>query len=136
MTYLLDMSALLAFGVREHIFHSRVSSWVHEIETRGTVRLATCSLTELGFLRIITQASSFSFTIEQGKALLRQLKNTKGLDFTFLADDLGVADLPTWVRSPKQVADGHLVVLAHRHQAQLATLDERIPGALVVPWGK
>src|SRR5207244_8955920 len=53
--------------------------------------LATCAVTELGFLRILIQAPSYSFTIAQGKTLLSRLKMAKGLHFTFLADDQGIA---------------------------------------------
>jgi predicted nucleic acid-binding protein len=133
MIYLLDVSALLAFGLREHLFHERVARWVRTFEIQEEVKFATCAITELGFLRILTQASSYSFTIAQGKLLLSQLKLTKGLRFSFLADDQGVADLPLWVNSPKQITDGHLLELAKAHGAEMATLDKRISGAFVIP---
>jgi hypothetical protein len=133
MIYLLDVSALLAFGLREHLFHERVATWVRTFEIQEEVKFATCAITELGFLRILTQASSYSFTIAQGKLLLSQLKLTKGLRFSFLADNQGVEDLPLWVKGPKQITDGHLLGLARAHGAEMATLDERIPGALVIP---
>jgi hypothetical protein len=38
-----------------------------------------------------------------------------------------------WANSPAQVTDGHLLQLAIAHGAVLATLDERIPGALLIP---
>jgi hypothetical protein len=133
MIYLLDVSALLAFGLREHLFHARVATWVRTFEIQEEVKFATCAITALGFLRILTQASSYSFTIAQGKLLLSQLKLTKGLRFSFLADNQGVEDLPLWVKGPKQITDGHLLGLARAHGAEMATLDERIPGALVIP---
>ena len=133
MIYLLDVSALLAFGLREHLFHERVATWVRTFEIQEEVKFATCAITELGFLRILTQASSYSFTILQGKLLLSQLKLTKGLRFSFLADNQGVEHLPLWVNGPKQITDGHLLGLARAHGAEMATLDERIRGALVIP---
>ncbi|HXN93570.1 MAG TPA: hypothetical protein VN879_03645 [Candidatus Acidoferrales bacterium] len=133
MIYLLDVSALLAFGLREHLFHERVATWVRTFEIQEEAKFATCAITELGFLRILTQASSYSFTIAQGKLLLSQLKVTKGLRFSFLADNQGVEDLALWVNGPKQITDGHLLGLARAHGAEMATLDERIPGALVIP---
>jgi uncharacterized protein len=132
MIYLLDVSVLLAFGLREHVFHERVASWVRTFESQE-VKLGTCAITELGFLRILTQASSYNFTIAQGKALLSQLKMTKGLRFSFLADNQGLEDLPPWVMGPKQITDGHLLGLAKAHGAKMATLDERIAGAFVIP---
>ena len=133
MIYLLDVSALLAFGLREHLFHERVATWVRTFEIQEEVKFATCAITELGFLRILTQASSYSFTIAQGKLLFSQLKLTKGLRFSFLAYNQGVEDLPLWVNGPKQITDGHLLGLARAHGAEMATLDERVPGALVIP---
>ena len=33
MTYLLDVNALLALGLREHVFHERVAAWVRDAAT-------------------------------------------------------------------------------------------------------
>jgi predicted nucleic acid-binding protein len=133
MIYLLDVSALLALGLREHEFHERVTKWVRTCEIQEEVTFATCAIIELGFLRILTQASSYSFTIAQGKVLLLQLKTTKGLRFSFLPDNQGADELPLWVEGPKQITDGHLLALAKAHGALMATLDERIPGAFLIP---
>ena len=133
MIYLLDVSTLLAFGLREHVFHERVAIWVRMFESKEDVRLATCAITELGFLRILAQASSYNYTIAHGRELLSQLKMTKGLRFSFLADNLGAEDLPSWIKGPRQITDGHLLGLAKAHGAEMATLDERIPGAFVIP---
>ena len=133
MIYLLDVAPLLALGLQQHIFHGRVAAWMKTFENQQGTMFATCAITELGFLRILTQASSYSFTTEQGKLLLGQLKATKGLRFLFLADDQGVEDLPPWVKGPKQITDGHLVGLARAHGARMATLDERIRGAFLIP---
>ncbi|MFL6601649.1 MAG: hypothetical protein ACJ8R9_09980 [Steroidobacteraceae bacterium] len=53
--------------------------------------------------------------------------------FTFLEDGLGADRFPEWVGKSKQVTDGHLLQLAIDHGATFATLDEGIPGALLVP---
>jgi hypothetical protein len=90
-------------------------------------------VTELGFLRTLARAEPYGFTIEQGKNLLSQLKSSKEFHFVFLSDGLGLAQLPRWVKGPKQIADGHLLELASAHGAEMATLDERIPGAFVIP---
>jgi hypothetical protein len=37
------------------------------------------------------------------------------------------------VTKSTQTTDGHLLELARTHQAQLATLDTGIPGALLIP---
>jgi predicted nucleic acid-binding protein len=57
MKYLLDVNALVALGFLQHEFHGRVARWVHGLTTRGIPELATCSITELGFIRVLVQAS-------------------------------------------------------------------------------
>jgi len=133
MRYLLDVNALLAFGLREHKFHSRVAIWIREMASGNGAELATCAITELGFLRVSTHSSAYGYTLDQGKDLLAQLKMTNGLRFTFIPDDHGIASLPEWVDVANQITDGHLAGLAKANDAVLATLDAKIPGSLVVP---
>ncbi len=59
MRYLLDVNALVALGFLQHEFHERVAGWVRRSVVKGTVELATCSLTELGFVRILVQAPQY-----------------------------------------------------------------------------
>jgi hypothetical protein len=49
------------------------------------------------------------------------------------ADDQEVSKLPAWVKTAKQISDGHLVQVARAHGALLTTLDRKIPTALVIP---
>lgn len=130
MKYLLDVNALVALGLMHHEFHSRVAGW---IRTQRSLQLATCSITELGFVRVIAQAPSYGSTIAQARTLLVHLKKTSILPFTFIADDHDISHLPVWVKSPKQTTDGHLTALARANSAVLATLDERIPDAYLIP---
>jgi hypothetical protein len=41
--------------------------------------------------------------------------------------------LPAGVKWPKQITDGHLMALARAHNAALASLDESIRGAFIIP---
>ncbi len=100
---------------------------MNESARAGRSELITCAVRELGFLRTLAQAEPY------GKDLLSQLKSSKEFHFVFLSDGLGLAQLPRWVRGPKQITDGHLLGLAKAQGAEMATLDERIPGALVIP---
>ena len=127
MTYLLDVNALLALGFIEHEFHSRVSGW---LRAQRFPPLATCSITELGFVRILSQTPPYGFTVAQAQSLLLKLK--KSDFFIFISDDRDISRLPAWVKSPRQTTDGHLLELAHANNAVLATLDERIPGAHLI----
>jgi uncharacterized protein len=132
MTYLLDVNALLALGVQEHEFHQRTAKWVKRAAA-SECAFATCAITELGFLRVLLQASYAGFTLSQGQKLLRLLKSSLQFPFLFLVDDHDAAQLPPWVKWPKQITDGHLAMLAKAHHATLATLDEGIRGAFVIP---
>jgi uncharacterized protein len=132
VTYLLDVNALLALGIQEHEFHARTAKWVKKAAA-GDTAFASCAITELGFLRVLLQASYAGATVAQGQKLLELLKSSRQLRFQFLADDQDASHLPHWVKWPKQIADGHLAALAKAHGAALATLDEGIRGAHVIP---
>jgi predicted nucleic acid-binding protein len=53
MIYLLDVNALVALGFINHEFHCRLASWV---QSHHAPSLASCSITELGFVRVLAQA--------------------------------------------------------------------------------
>ena len=130
MTHLIDVNALVALGFLQHEFHARVASWV---KANQALVLGTCSITELGFLRVLTQASAYGFTIPQARTLLLRLKRAETPRFTFIEDNQDMSRLPIWVKTAKQITDGHLLSLANAHGAALATLDRRIPGAFLIP---
>jgi len=130
MTYLLDVNALLALGVVEHAFHERVGRWVASM---GGPRLATCSITELGFVRVLAQAPVYGFTVTEARALLLRLKRGAPDWFKFIPDEHGISELPAWVKMAKQITDGHLSQVASAHGAILATLDENIPASYLIP---
>lgn len=133
MRYLLDVNTLVALGFLQHEFHRRVASWVRKLALKEVPELATCSITELGFVRVLVQAPQYGFTIAHARNLLLQLKSGNMLSFTFIPDDHDVSHLPAWVKSAKQTTDGHLAQLAKANGAILATLDTRIPGAYLIP---
>jgi predicted nucleic acid-binding protein len=133
MRYLLDVNALIALGITRHQFRDRVRNWISSLSANGTPELATCSITELGFVRIVSQIPAYHVTLERAKSQLSMLKASQAYDIEFLVDGNDVAKLPPWVKSSKQTTDGHLVQLAASSGCVLATLDERIPGAYLIP---
>jgi predicted nucleic acid-binding protein len=130
MRFLLDVSVLVAHGLRHHTFHHRVESWLESIQDAS---LLTCSITELGFVRILSTPAVAGLRVDQARELLLAVKESPRPAFIFLPDPNSISMLPGWVRTPKQVTDGHLLELARVNEAQLATLDARIPGAFLVP---
>ena len=130
MIYLLDVNALVALGFLNHEFHARVAAWVR---SHNSPHLASCSITELGFARVLAQAPAYGFTVAQARTLLLRLKQAKNSTLTFIPDNHDISHLPAWVRAPRQITDGHLSKLASANGAVLATLDENIPGSYLIP---
>jgi predicted nucleic acid-binding protein len=131
--YLFDVNALLALVFTEHEFHHRVDAWIGKLLKDAATRLATCAITELGFVRVASTVPSFGVTYHEAQAGLARLKASRKQTFMFFGDNLGADRLPTWVRAGRQTTDGHLMELAKTHSAELATLDERIPKACLIP---
>jgi predicted nucleic acid-binding protein len=130
MIYLLDVNALVALGFINHEFHGRLASWV---QSQESLKLASCSITELGFVRVLAQATAYGFTVAQARTLLLRLKKARTFPLIFIPDQHDISRLPAWVRTPKQVTDGHLSQLAAENGAILATLDENVPGSYRIP---
>jgi predicted nucleic acid-binding protein len=125
MTYLLDVSTLLAWLWRDHEHHRRVISW------QSSQAVAICPITELGFLRISSQPA-FGATIKDAREMLTDwIKKAKPAR---IACDLPALDgLPA--STTGKTTDFYLANLAAKHGLGFATLDESIAhaAAFVVP---
>lgn len=130
MTHLLDVNALLALALRDHHDHQAITIWLH---ARPSATLATCAITEIGFVRVAVQAGYLPDVATAVEALTRAKSGPFATRFRLLPDDLGATQLPRFVKRPAHVTDGHLLALAHRHGAQLSTFDRGIPGADLIP---
>jgi predicted nucleic acid-binding protein len=130
MTCLFDVNALIALGYLQHEFSNRLAAWMG---SQHSLIVATCPITETGFVRVLSSNSRYGVTVEQARSFLISLITGNDLMLKFIPDDQDIARLPQWVRFPKQVTDGHLVQLAAAHSITLATFDERIPGAFLIP---
>jgi predicted nucleic acid-binding protein len=129
MKCLLDVNALVALGFLQHEFHERVARWV----TTSESAIATCSITELGFVRVLSQAIHYGVAVTEARSLLLKLKIANTVKFSFLSDDRDISQLPAWVKTHGQVTDGHLLQLAKANGFALATLGRKIPGAYLIP---
>ena len=130
MRYILDLNALIAFGVTQHQFHQRIVDWIRS--QRGSIFL-TASITEIGFARVVASVPMYSLDVLQAKCLLLGMKSNRAQPLTFLPVSNDISALPAWVKAPLQITDGHLLQLARTNNAVLATLDKGIPGALLIP---
>jgi predicted nucleic acid-binding protein len=103
------------------------------VRTQQPEHLSTCSITELGFVRVLAQTPGYDLAIGHARTLLLRLKESVSPQFTFINDSHDVSHLPSWVKTPRQITDGHLAQLAKSNGAVLATLDRKIPGAFLIP---
>ena len=131
MTFLLDVNALLALGFDQHEHNARVDRWMKSLPEEDL--LATCPVTEIGFLRILHQVPQYGVSIAVGKQLLVNLRASAAGRLIFVPDHHGAAELPSWVKTGRQTTDGHLLGLASAKGVVLATLDSGIPGAFLIP---
>jgi predicted nucleic acid-binding protein len=125
MTYLLDVSTLLAWLWRDHQHHRRVISW-----QQGEA-VAICPIVELGFLRISTQPA-FGATMKEAREMLADwIKKAK---VRRIACDMAALDGAPAPVSGK-TTDYYLANLAAKHELRFATLDESIahPAVFLVP---
>lgn len=130
MKYLLDINTLIALGHTSHVHHARAIAWFQSVYGEATA-LCTCAITELGFVRVAVQ-TSLQVDVPAARKALASLKSSSSIPVEILGDDLGADRLPAFARNPNRLTDGHLLELAKKHGAQLATLDTGIPGAVVL----
>jgi uncharacterized protein len=134
MNYLLDVNVLVAWGWADHVEHRRAASWIQSIKKKRSDRLLTSAIPELGFVRVSCQRAGGRLELDDAITCLAALVKNLGPKHSFLSDDLSsTVALPTWCNAPSRSTDAHLLSLADRHGAVLATLDAGIPGAFLIP---
>lgn len=131
MRYLLDVNLLIALGHSDHALHERALAWYLKLSPKRD-ELLTCSITELGFVRVCVQAGLQNDVAHAIKALVA-LKRSSSIPLSLLPDGIGADRMPAFVAKPQSITDGHLIELAHESGTKLATLDKGIPGAFVLP---
>ena len=133
MNYLLDVNVLVAWGWGDHPDHDRTGRWIAGARAARSDTLLTSAVPQMGFVRVSVQRSRGSLSpAEAGKRLEKMLR-TLGASHGFLADDQTGFDWPAWCTGASHTTDAHLLALAKKHGAGLATLDTGIPGAFLIP---
>ena len=115
MTYLLDISTLLAWLNAAHTANDDVLRW-----EKGKA-IAVCPLTELGFLRV--SCNAYGANLPDAREALARWKTKR--QPKWLACDIPTGEgtpAPTW----KHTTDFYLANLAGRHGMKLATLDAHL----------
>lgn len=130
-TYLFDVNVLLALSHAAHVHHDRVHDWWSA--QRQKCRWATTPVTESGLVRLLSNPAVIegALTMSDALATLDRVRQAPG--HRFLIDDASLTQPHvgvTHLQGHRQVTDLHLLNLAARHGAILATLDARLCRAL------
>jgi len=132
---LLDVNALLALVWPEHQFHPQMSSWFRQYAQQGW---ATCPITQMGFVRVVSSPSFTKNAPKIGDALRLLRLNIAHPHHEFWTDNVTVPQsierLGTPLQGHRQITDAYLLGLAMRRKGRLATFDRSI--ASLLPEGK
>jgi uncharacterized protein len=122
--YLLDVNVLIALAWPQHVHHEAAHRWFAKI---GNKSFATCSITQLGFVRISTNPKIIAdaVTCKQACVLLSSVTGLTGHHYwqekippDKMEDLRAIA-----IVGHRQVTDAYLIGLARQHQGKLATFD-------------
>lgn len=132
MKYLLDVNVLVAWGWTDHADHNRVAAWIGAQMVQSSVKLFTSAIPQLGFVRVSVQRAGGQITAAEAGMVLKGMLSMLGKRHVFLPDDMDSISWPVWCQGANRTADAHLLALAKKHGAELATLDQGIPDAFLV----
>jgi toxin-antitoxin system PIN domain toxin len=136
MNYLLDVNLLVAWGWADHADHRRAAAWIGAMKARRGIKLVTSAIPELGFVRVSVQRTGGRLPVAEAAAALAGMLKSLGKTHLFLPDACSATSRwPDWCRGASRTTDAHLVTLAQQHDCRLATLDEGIPNAFLLPNG-
>jgi toxin-antitoxin system PIN domain toxin len=125
---LLDINVLLALHWRPHVLHEAAILWSKQDNRKDW---ATCSITQIGFVRVLSNPSFDPSAPSPAKAaeLLRASTETNRLH-QFWSESIPVTAMTTGLRNRlrghKQVTDAYLLALAMHHRGTFVTFDTRI----------
>jgi toxin-antitoxin system PIN domain toxin len=126
-TALLDLNILTALLWPAHEHHEAAHRW---FSSRGNAHWATCSLTQLGFVRIVSNPafSRDALAPADAMALLRDNMNHPGHEFWTESLQLASAlqAVEGSLRGYRQLTDVYLLALASRRKGILATFDRSL----------
>lgn len=146
-TALLDVNVLIALLWPAHDHHDAAHEWFASRGKRS--RWATCPLTEMGFVRIVSNPAFSPDALGPADALMLLEHNIGHPEHEFWPDDVGLVEavgpLAARLQGHRQLADAYLLGLALRRRGTLASFDgglralaggERAAGLELVPTGQ
>jgi toxin-antitoxin system PIN domain toxin len=124
MIALLDVNALVALAWPNHIHHQAAHAWFGAHRADGW---ATCPVTQAGFVRVSSNARVLPVAKSPREAFAVLESMTNLPDHRFFLDDVDLSRTPYVCREKilgyRQVTDAHLLAIALRHGALVATFD-------------
>ncbi|PYS53385.1 MAG: VapC toxin family PIN domain ribonuclease [Acidobacteria bacterium] len=123
-TALLDLSVFIALAWPAHEHHVPARAW---FLSRSRSKWATCPITQLGFIRLLSNPAFSPDALSVGEAFGLLMKNVSEPSHEFWPDALPVAralkPLMGKIIGHRQMTDAYLLSLAIRHKARLVTFD-------------
>lgn len=121
---LLDLNILTALLWPAHEHHQPAHRW---FAARSHSGWATCPLTQLGFVRILSNPAFSRDALTPADAVALLAENVAHPKHEFWPDGLqvpaAVRELDATLQGYRQLTDAYLLALAHRRKGVLATFD-------------
>lgn len=132
---LLDLNVLTALLWPAHEHHEAAHRW---FGARRRARWATCTLTQLGLIRLISNPAFSRDALSPADAVLLLSTNISHPNHEFWVEDLPVPAaleaVPQKLQGHQQLTDAYLLALASHRGGALATFDRGFE-ALAAGWG-
>lgn len=133
---LLDVNLLVALFDPSHVHHDLAHDWFEDNRARGW---ATCSVTENGFIRVLSNPA-YRGGGTRSETLVAMLKKfCASGHHQFWRDAVSLTDPSifnaSFLHGHRQITDVHLLGLAMSMQGRLATFDRTIPWKAVIGGG-
>ena len=132
MSYLLDVNFLVALFDARHPNHHAAHRW---FGARGAADWATCTITETGCVRILSNPAYPTVSATPHEVLRRLVRFCDSGGHRFWPDDLSLRvsmddEIADRLQGHHQLTDFHLAALATHRRGHLVTFDGRLRRAL------
>ena len=132
MNYLLDVNFLVSLFDPRHVNRESAHAW---FAANAAQRWATCSITENGCVRVLSNPAYPTVSATPAEVVDRLVRFCSSGGHTFWPDDVSLrngldAATASRLHGHRQVADFHLAALASRRGGRLATFDGRLQRSL------
>jgi toxin-antitoxin system PIN domain toxin len=123
-TALLDLNILTALLWPAHEHHEAAHRWFH---ARPNASWATCALTQLGFVRLVSNPAFSRDALSPSAGLALLAANLSHANHEFWTETLqlpaAIKGMEPGLRGHRQLTDAYLLALASRRKGVLATFD-------------